>query len=372
MGGITSRTYEKLNWPETGLASKLPRPDSEYGEISISSNNLFMADVNKYTEDQYRDYIEKCKELGFFIEGETSSIGYDAFNDEGYDLSLMNFDSSDGEMSIILDAPMEMRQITWPDSEPAILLPVPVSTKGKINSESSKEFSVYIGDTSKDEFEEYVVKCKEKGFAEDFSKAEKQYKAENADGYKLSVGYEGFNTMAITIKTPVGQEGYGSSGLSDGQSSDTILTSTPAPTDTPASADAEEAELTDTPATTVTPELTVTQAPIGTPERKDTSISKLETVEEVPVTSAQSGIRPTFKAFVDSYEKFYNEYAEFMMNYDEGSFAMITKYTSLVARAQELDVKAAAYQAGGNMTSEELKYLLDAEARVQQKMMGVK
>ena len=201
-GGSLSKTLSKLEWPASGLAAKLPRPESKYGEISINYDDLFVADVDRVSQEQYTDYLSQCKDIGFTVEGETSSIGYDAFNDEGYNLSLNYFEWEDGQMSITLRAPTEISDITWPDTGPGALLPTPTSLKGKIDSESSDKLYVHIGNTSREDFEKYIAECKKKGFTEDYSKTDDRYTANNPDGYKLSVEYEGFNIMEIYILAP--------------------------------------------------------------------------------------------------------------------------------------------------------------------------
>lgn len=63
-------------------------------------------------------------------------------------------------MHINLDSAMEMETITWPGlSEMAKLLPVPKSTTGKIYSNDEDGFSVYIGNTSIDDYNAYVNAC---------------------------------------------------------------------------------------------------------------------------------------------------------------------------------------------------------------------
>ena len=201
-GGALSQTPAKLDWPTSGIVTKIPKPDAKYGELSMNYSDLFMADVDEFTQDQYTDYISQCRDAGFTVEEETSSIGFDAFNDEGYNLSLRYFDWRDGQMSVTLRAPIKMSAITWPDTGPAVLLPTPKSLTGKIDSESYDKFYVNIGNTSKEDFEQYISECKKKGFTVDYAKSEKQYTAKNPEGYKLSVEYLGFNVMEIYILAP--------------------------------------------------------------------------------------------------------------------------------------------------------------------------
>lgn len=69
----------------------------------------------------------------------------------GYKLSLSYY-GHNSKMHINLDSAMKMETITWPDSKMAKLLPIPKSTTGNIYSNDVKSFSVYIGNTTIDDY----------------------------------------------------------------------------------------------------------------------------------------------------------------------------------------------------------------------------
>ena len=198
---INSADYMKYDWSSVVLAEMLPQPESPYGEIISNSEDCFSLDVTKTTEGQYKEYIEACKDKGFTIDTETTGSFFYAYNDRGYKLSLSYYDY-DSEMHINLDSAMEMEAITWPDNEMAKLLPVPKSTIGKIYSNDEDGFSVYIGNTTIDDYNAYVKACEEKGFTVDVQKKDKTFSAKNADFYKLSVDYKGNNVIYISIAEP--------------------------------------------------------------------------------------------------------------------------------------------------------------------------
>lgn len=199
--GINSADYARYNWNSITLAEMLPQPKSPYGEIISNSEDCFSLDVHKTAEDQYKEYIEACKDKGFTIDTETTGSFFYAYNDRGYKLSLSYYDY-DSEMHINLDSAMEMETITWPDNEMAKLLPVPKSTIGKIYSNDEDGFSVYIGNTTIDDYNAYVKACEEKGFTVDAQKKDKVFSAKNADSYKLSVDYKGNNVIYISVAEP--------------------------------------------------------------------------------------------------------------------------------------------------------------------------
>ncbi len=198
---INSADYVKYDWSSVVLAEMLPQPESPYGEIISNTEDYLSLDVTKTTEGQYKEYIEACKDKGFTIDTETTGSFFYAYNAKGYKLSLSYYDYN-SEMHISLDSAMEMETITWPDSEMAKLLPVPKSTTGKIYSNDEDGFSVYIGNTTIDEYNAYVKACEEKGFTVDAQKKDKTFSAKNADSYKLSVDYKGNNVIYISIAEP--------------------------------------------------------------------------------------------------------------------------------------------------------------------------
>ncbi|MBQ2915232.1 MAG: hypothetical protein IJE51_00425 [Clostridia bacterium] len=190
-----------FEWNDIVLSEMLPTPDSTVGEIHSNSQTELMLDVHGISEDQFNDYINACKEKGFTIEADLSGISFTAYNQDGYKLSLSYYESS-SELSINIDAPMEMSQIQWPNSEVAKLLPVPKSTVGSISWENSGGFVIYIGNTTKAEYDEYVNACSAKGFNVDYNKGDDYYYADNSDGYHISLRYEGNNVMWIRADEP--------------------------------------------------------------------------------------------------------------------------------------------------------------------------
>ena len=85
--------------------------------------------------------------------------------------------------------------IKWPDSHVAKMLPTPESTIGRIDTDRDDYLWAYIGNTSLDDYENYVENCKTKGFVENYDKGSYSddstyyYRADHVDGYHLSLEY---------------------------------------------------------------------------------------------------------------------------------------------------------------------------------------
>lgn len=198
---INIADYKKFNWNEVVLADMLPTPESPYGEIISNSESYLALYVNKVTEEQYNQYIESCKEKGFTIDTEKTGSFFYAYNEAGYKLSLSYYDYS-SEMHISLTAGRELGTLSWSNSVLAQMLPTPESTLGEIQQDDDKGFTAYVGNTTIDAFNSYVQACEAKGFTVDADKTDKRFSAKNADGYKLTVEYQGNNVIYISLDEP--------------------------------------------------------------------------------------------------------------------------------------------------------------------------
>ena len=60
---------------------------------------------------------------------------------------------------------------------------------------------IYVGETSKEDYNEYVDRCYDAGFTIDYSKGDDYFRGVNEDGYHLNVNYEGNQTMFVRMDT---------------------------------------------------------------------------------------------------------------------------------------------------------------------------
>ena len=179
----------------------MPEPPVNKGKIHENSSETLYIEVKKISDSQYADYVAASKEKGFTIDAKSTSYSYTAYNSDGYCLNLTYY-SSLKSLSIKLQKPMEMSEISWPASKAGNQLPVPESTVGKFTGEHDDDFFVYIGNTSKESYNNYVKACSEKGFTVDYDKGDDYYRAKNSEGWSVSIKYEGFNIMSIDIDKP--------------------------------------------------------------------------------------------------------------------------------------------------------------------------
>lgn len=192
---------ERFAWSDILLADVVPEPASLLGEIVSNHDDHLSVYVYKTTIADYNEYIEACKEKGFTVEADQSEHSYDAYNAEGYKLSLY-YTESDSKMRIGVDAAEQYGTLVWSDSAIASMLPVPTSTTGEITQDDEKGFQAYVSNTPMDEFKAYAAACADKGFNIDVEDYGECYSAENSESYKLSVLYQGNGVISISVDEP--------------------------------------------------------------------------------------------------------------------------------------------------------------------------
>ena len=196
---VNPETVTTYTWPSNGLSTHIPQPPTEFGKIDQNDASTFKISTYQVTSEQYSEYISACSEQGYTVDVRSNSISYDAYNDEGYKLSLSYYSSWD-ELNIQIDAPMQMKTIIWPKSDAGRAVPEPESKEGVIKWEHDHSFLIYIGNTSKDDFLAYTYLCADNGYDKDYDRGDYYYYANsNSNNYHVSIKYEGFNIMRIEV-----------------------------------------------------------------------------------------------------------------------------------------------------------------------------
>lgn len=207
----------------------------------------------------------------------------------------------------------EYTTITWATSGIGSLAPKPKSTKGKISIDSEDSYQATISEVSVDDFKSYVNDCKKKGFDVDYTSVDGMYTAKDKKGYDLSVYYQDDEeTMDIIINAP-------------------------------------EQETT---------------------AEKTTKSSKKKSSKKS--TSSSDNVSPEFKATMDSYEEFFNDYVDFMKKYKnstditsmESDYAdYMTKYSDMMQKLN--DIKSE------DLSTADLAYYNEVNARITKKLAEV-
>lgn len=309
-----------LEWPDRGLALLLPEPKTENGEVNYANDHNFSADIENVSLNDYEAYIEQCISNGFVIDAVETESRYEAYNQEGYKLTLYYNEYSE-KYSIYLEAPKANGELSWPTMGLAVLIPIPDSDIGVIETDSAATFSVYVGEMDMVAYQSYVDACIREGFSLDYNKGEKSFSAKNENGVSLRVEYEGFDTIYVYLH------------MNETKDETTVKQET-----------IETAETTET---------------IETTEIADTTESSL----------ALDIIRPEFKEMLDSYEAFFDEYIEFMELYEQnpGDLTLLTKYMEYMTQYADVMEKLSAVE-DEEMSDAELLYYIEVNNRITRKL----
>lgn len=326
VGGIGSigGGSKKIEWDDLELGYMLPEPASNKGRIVIDSDDSLSVFIVKMSKSDYKNYIADCEEMGYNIEAEKDGNNYDAFNEEGYELSLYYMESSE-ELSIGLDASEELGTFAWPNSDLAKLIPEPETTVGKVQWEYSNEFFIYVGETSKEDFTSYADKCSEAGFDVDYQKGDTYYRAYDEAGNYVSLDYAGNNVMTIQMKAV------------DEEETEEVV---------------DEKEETDT--------------------DNETTSNEDETSKD-DSSDLVDGMRSEFKEAMDTYEDFMNEYCDFMEKYAESDgtdLGLLADYTKYMSKYAEM-MEAFEDWDDEDMNAKETAYYIEVQTRVNKRLFEV-
>ena len=317
------KEVEKIEWKYMILGEYLPEPKNDKGRIFVNSDDSLDLDIYDYSQNDFYEYINECKSVGFTIDAKSSDDDYTAFNEDGYKLDIYYLDYSK-ELSISLDAPEEMGEFEWTTVGIGKLLPVPKSNVGYVIQDTADEYNVCVGNTTKVDYDEYVKACEKAGFTVDYIKDETEFIAKNTDGCELTVLYAGMNTMEISIEK-----------LKEDTTAEQTTT-------------IEE--------TTVEETVPETIAPKQESEAKNNSTQ----------------VSADFKATMDSYEAFFDEYIDFMKKYSESDDVTalladytdyMTKYADYMQKLGEIDEES--------LSDADLAYYLEVQTRINKKLLEV-
>lgn len=187
-----------INWGSIYLAEYIPNDKFDAYIETNAQRQLGMRVYNK-TQDYFNDYKKKCIELGYVCEAKDSLTEYEAYREDGVKIFLA-YDDVWERFDIVVKLPeKDYYDIEWPKSELVSVLPIPKSLHGYVYTESETLYIVYIANTTKEEYDEYVKSCMDAGFDYDYSKYDKMFLGHTEDGYSVTVDYKDFRLMSIDI-----------------------------------------------------------------------------------------------------------------------------------------------------------------------------
>lgn len=305
---------EKLEWPTDGIAKLLPKPDAKYGKVTTNDEERFSARIEKQSKEDFKKYVKLAEKNGFNIDKKViTDESLTLYNKNGDKLHLVFWDKNFFDIDLYKSIVTE--KYTWPSIGLSALILKPDSDYGKIDTDSEKHFSIYVGKTSKEAFEKYINKVIEKGFTINHSKSDNNFRAEDPSGNKIDIYYDAFKTMRISISAPEKQ---------------------------------------------------------ATTTQSSTQPEQTESSQQPTQQTSTTGVRPEVKEQIDAYEKFFDEYIAFMTKYKDSNNAVsmaadyanfMKKYTDYMTKFENIDDK------GWN--DAEVAYWLEVNGRVMGKLATI-
>ncbi len=193
----------KIEWNIILLGDKIPEPNSLKVEIHNNTEDELWIEIYSTSEEEYYEYTAACKEWGYVVEMSENSVYYNAYNDEGYEVSV-SYSDYNRIMSIRLDVPTEVYDLKWNEHEVASILPEPLSTLGLFLEENESTNKIIVSNTSEEDFKAYCDACIEAGFDIDSESSTTSYQSYDAKGNKITISYNSGNKeMNIDFKYPM-------------------------------------------------------------------------------------------------------------------------------------------------------------------------
>lgn len=187
----------QIDWPDTAMTQMLPEPISKYGYVTRSTPTVFECELDEVQAESYKGFLAEVKARGFTIVDDNIRGHYEAFNKDGYFLSLFFYETG-GHLYITLSAPLKLTELSWPPTELANNIPKPPSTKGLVEKLSSNSFLITIGDVDEEDFHNYMMSLIAHGY-DGYSYEKGKFKVSTRDGKGNNIMLRYFvnNTMKL-------------------------------------------------------------------------------------------------------------------------------------------------------------------------------
>lgn len=295
----------KYKWPEDMI---IPKPYSKYGEVEKYLDGSVNASISKIDSEMFFEYVEALISDGFTIDKKTSNLSFEAFNNDGYKISVSFYDTSE-EMTIDLDVPIVFNSTDISNLFNIDLVPEFNLEKVNIKYQRENSFDIYVGNYDLKAYSDYVNKCISKGYTLNFDRNERYFKALNSNGDILIVKYIGFNIIEIDFEK--GETNSSSNVINSGNENNN--------------------------------------------KSENNNSNKVST---------------TFKELMDEYEEFFDKYISFMKKYNSTeniTIDMINDYSEFLKEYSDYMDKLSKAQPK-DLTSEDYKYYLEVYTRIIKKI----
>ena len=78
----------EIGWPASALASQIPVPKSNYGDVLYNTDTLLSIYIGNMDKTAFGEYVSDCMAEGFDVDYEKNDVKFKALNEKGYKLEL--------------------------------------------------------------------------------------------------------------------------------------------------------------------------------------------------------------------------------------------------------------------------------------------
>ena len=314
------------------------------------------------------------------------------------------------------DSKKTYEALVWPSSGLFTEVPNPNAEYGKIGLDLEDSASVYVDQTTKEDWDNYVNACKEAGYTIDDIENDDSYSAYNEEGYQIDTTFNGYDedninydifiyaprnkgaiswpTIGLATLLPTPPSSVGEIIIDSDSQFNANICEMDYDTYTQYVADCQAAGFTVDYSSydTVydadnengdslrleylgfnTMNISMYASDDETSESTDTTNDTVITEETGTDASEQADnstdIDPDFKETMDNYEAFFDEYIEFMQSYEDSSdLKALADYTSMMSKYAEFTSQIDAIDTE-NLNDAELAYYTEVTTRVTQKLL---
>lgn len=298
---------------------------------------------------------------------------------------------------IVSSCGRDSEKLDWPTGGLATMLPVPESDAGSVVINNGETFSADVDNYTQEQFDSYAVQCQEMGFTVEAVTDTDSFEAFTEDGHHLTLHfYDSLENMDIDLEAPIemGAISWPTAGAGS---------LVPAPTSTTGKIDSDSSTFffayvgeTNAEAFAAYVDACSGAGFSVDYDRGDTWYSadnangvslrveyrgfntmavRVDAPEaEAPAaTDSSAGGSSDFRATMDAYEAFMNEYCDFMETYSSDSsnvVAMATDYADMMSRYSDMTEQIDAIDES-SLSAEDLAYYTEVMGRVNARLLEI-
>ena len=194
-----NQTINLKNLKLGNILNKLPRNNKGY--VATNTENRLLLYITNMTPQNYNEYINQCRQI-FNYDEKIVDKSFEAYDKENNKIEL-EYNEKRKMLKIEVTTPSKLKEIKWPNTDIVQMLPKPKSIYGSIYKTNSREIDVYVENTSKEEYIEYVEKCKLSGYNIRIEQTENKFAAQDTKGNTIKVKYQSGREMEIILQKRV-------------------------------------------------------------------------------------------------------------------------------------------------------------------------